>query len=110
VALVPEAADAAVRMPEVCDGLLITSAALARNYRVLADALVGQGRAEMATETPKVGGPIDRTVPEATMTLLELEAWLAELSVEIERTRPALEELGLITPSRPVRTTSSVHE
>ncbi len=110
VALVPEAADAAVRMPEVCDGLLITSAALARNYRVLGDALVGQGRAEMATETPKVGGPIDRTVPEATMTLLELEAWLAELSVEIERTRPALEELGLTTPSRPVRTTSSVHE
>jgi uncharacterized membrane protein YccC len=110
VALVPEAADAAVRMPEVCDGLLLSAAALARNYRDLADALEGEGRSAMKREALRVGGPIDRTVPEASMTLLELEAWLAELSVEIERTGPALDELGFSLAPRSMESTSAAHQ
>jgi uncharacterized membrane protein YccC len=106
VALVPEATGAATKMPEVCDGLLLSSALLASNYRGIADALAGQDRLEMRAPLT-VGGPVDRSLPDATMTLLQLEAWLAELSVEIERTNPALEVLGLGTVTGSAETTPS---
>ncbi|MGH9079755.1 MAG: FUSC family protein, partial [Acidimicrobiales bacterium] len=100
VGLVPEATGAAIRMPEVCDRLLSSSAALAQDYRRLAGSLGGQDRWEM-TEPLTVGGSIDRSLPDATITLLQLEAWLAELSVEIARTHPALDELGFGTGAVP---------
>jgi uncharacterized membrane protein YccC len=109
VALVPEAADAAVRMPEVSEDLLLSADSLARNYRHLAEALNGQGGAEVM-ESLQVGGQIDRTVPDSTMTLLELEAWLAELSLEIERTSSALDELGFSSATRSMESTSSAQE
>ncbi len=94
VGLVPKATGAARKMPEVCDELLASSAAMARTYRSLADALMGQERLEV-DEPPAIDGTIDRSSPDGTMTLLELEAWLAELAAEMDRTRPALHELGL---------------
>ncbi len=42
-------------------------------------------------------GSIDRSLPDATLTILQLEAWMAELAAEIDRTAPALDELGLGT-------------
>ncbi len=107
VALVPGAAGAASSMPEVCSDLASWAAALEGAYRGLGDELAGRGGRTEVVEPPPARSSIDRSTPDATMTLLELEAWLAELGVDLEHAKPAVGELGLgVGPPR-TRTASS---
>ncbi len=93
VELVPRATGAPSTMPEVCEGLVASSAAVARTCGSLAGALADQGHLRVE-ESRVVEGPFDPSLPGATMTLLELGAWLAELAAELDRTHPALRDLG----------------
>lgn len=95
VALVPEASGAARDMPEACDRLLSRMAELVGGYRDLARELAGEGGRVVLGAPGPDGAAITRPSPDATMTLLELEAWLAELALDLEGTGPPLDELGL---------------
>lgn len=101
VGLLPVPAGSATRMPELCRGLLSSAARLDRVHRALAAALVSGGEVEV--EMPeRVVGPVDPEFPRTAMTLLELEAWMAELTLEVERVGPALRQLkgGDAAPTR----------
>lgn len=110
VALVPVATDAARRMPDLCDRVMASADALAEGYRGLGDGLAGSGSPIVGGETPPatpIGGEIDRSVPDATLTVLELEAWMAELARDLDHTGPALEAVGLGTRRAPTERSGS---
>ncbi len=94
VALVPDTFGAARSTPEVRSRLLSSTAAVADGYRTLGAQLAGRGGWNGIVEPGPVRGAIDRSNPDATMTRLELEAWLAELALDLERAEPVLGELG----------------
>ena len=91
----PIPSGAATSTPEVCRRLLSSTAAVADGYRGLGAQLDGRGNWTGTVEPGPVRGSIDRSNPDATMTLLELEAWLTELAVDLERAELVLGGLGL---------------
>ena len=93
VGLFPVEAGSATGMPELCRGLVESASRLNQTHHSLAAALLDQGGLRV-DHLPTVGGPIDRSQPRSAMTLLELNAWMGELSLEVDRVRPALQELG----------------
>jgi uncharacterized membrane protein YccC len=90
--VVPVAAGAATRTPELAHSLTRSAAELARAYRRLAAVVAGGGPLAVGS-LEMAQGPIDPSDPEGALTLLELEAWLDGLNGDIGHLRPALAAL-----------------
>jgi hypothetical protein len=92
VGLTAVATGARSNMPELRREILASSARLEVTCRSVAAALVDQGRLSVERPVPFTG-TIDRSTPVPSLTMLELEAWLAELADQIATLGPAIEEL-----------------
>jgi uncharacterized membrane protein YccC len=92
VGLLPVTAGSGSGMSDLLDGHLHSASQLDQVYQSVAASLVkGQS---MAFELPeRVDAAIDPEEPRTAMMLLELGAWIAELSIEVDRIRPSLEAL-----------------
>jgi uncharacterized membrane protein YccC len=93
VATAPFGSNRGSELPELAREVLDAADAVHRTHASLAAVLVDAGPL-LITPVEQPEGPVGRRAPTTGLKLRELDAWLRELTVDVEELRPALVELG----------------